>query len=74
MRRSIADNRTFGSLVRTPSSLLWLQAQLERLLLLYFSLHPEFEYFQGFNDLVAVTAPNFMRLTGEFNVRGGHRG
>jgi hypothetical protein len=46
--------RTFGSLTKSRDSLTLLQSKLEFLLGAYFSIHPEYDYFQGFNDIMAV--------------------
>lgn len=47
-------NRTFSALFKTVKNLLNAQKALENVLFMYFSIHREREYYQGFNDVSAV--------------------
>lgn len=46
--------RTFSDLLPSSDIKLEYQHRLKRLLITYFSIHKEYEYYQGFHDIVAI--------------------
>lgn len=48
------SRRTFAGLIENKDRLVEQQSKLERLLFVFFSINTEYEYYQGFHDIVAI--------------------
>ena len=57
------SRRTFAGLISDKDKLTKQQDRLERLLFVFFSINTEYEYYQGFHDIVAILT--LLKITDE---------